>query len=146
MNINFKEFGTKAYWKNFISSDFWFDIDPTRVHGVDYALLSLAVLLFLVGLAATVYAKKRVDPFSKEIYKKFGSIAVTIGLLEVFWFLLRYENITYLGTHFVAALVFVFGLIWAFFVFRKIGRTYKVNIQNWHKEQVKQKYLHMESK
>ncbi len=143
MKINFGEFLTKGYWKNFFTLEFWFTVDKFRIHGIDYAILVLGSVLFLSGLGMKLFAKKQDNPLGKELYKKFGSVVLYTGVSLDFWFLLRYQNIQYLATHFVAGLIVLAGLTWAFFLFRKIGRTYKTRLSDWQKEQVRLKYLYM---
>jgi len=96
------------------------------------------VLLSVVLKIATLYAPNPIDTaFRNRFYRLF----LTIGLIEVVWFGARYQNVRFFGTHFVAILVLLVGILWFIQIAVSMFRHYKVDKTAWEREQIKQKYL-----
>lgn len=146
MKINFQQIMTKQYWQYFFTSSFWFSMEDYRVRYLDYGILFVGAFLAIFGLVMLVLSKKKFDPFTKELYVRFGKVPVVTGFLLVLWFGLRYQNINFLGFRFMAGLVVLSGVFWVYWVYKKIGKKYHVNLSNWKKEQLKQKYLKMQAR
>lgn len=146
MTVNFKELTTKEFWNQFITQDFWFSVDSTRIHNIDYAIGLVGILGLVLGVGWLIKAKKQVAPFAKELWKRFSKLSFYMGAGFIIWFLLRQQAINYLATHFVVAIIAVWGLVWLWLIYKKLGKTYSVNLANWQKEQTKQKYLKMSTK
>lgn len=125
----------------YFTTDFLFNINSVIPQRSDKTLLVIgaaAVALAVVMKLAAVYAP---TPTDKKFRNKLFSLFMTVGLWEVLWFLFRYQNIRFFGSHFVALLGLLIGFIWLVFIAKDIFRNYKTERQDWEKEQVKMKYL-----
>lgn len=80
-------------------------------------------------------------PIKAKLLAKFYVWVLTLGLALVVWFGARYQNVRFFGTHFVALLMFLAGLVWLIFILVYWMRKFPSEKQQWDKEQLKQKYL-----
>jgi hypothetical protein len=137
MTINFHD----IHWKNLASSDFWFSVDRINLHLVDWAFLTVGLILVALSLLVKLLALYTRHPVTKKLLNRFFRLFFWIGICEALWFALRYQNAGVVGTHAVAALILLIGLASAIPVlsywFTKYGRERDA----WDKQQVKLKYL-----
>jgi hypothetical protein len=110
----------------------------TRSDKMFFAVGALAVILAIVFKIAALSSKSPVD---KETRNKFYQLFLTIGISEVVWFGFRYENATFLGSHFVALVILLIGLVWLIWLLVSLMKNYKGDKITWEKEQLKLKYL-----
>lgn len=146
MIINFGELAKLSYWKGFLNSNFWFSVERLGIRKIDYTVLIASVAVFVIGLGLVVFSKKKDNPISKNTFKSFGKVLIYLGIFEAIWFGLRFQNVYVFGSRFMGLLIFLSIVVWAYFVYRRIGKTYNIDLNNWRKEQIKQKYLQMQSK
>lgn len=123
------------------STEYLVTIDPSRLHPTDKGLLVLGVALSVIGLVARVAGRWSAHPHGRQQLRRVSAWALTIGLLELLWFGLRYERALYLGSHLAAFLVLLAGLIWLVFLLKYRFGQYRRDVIQWQKDQVKQKYL-----
>jgi hypothetical protein len=110
----------------------------TRSDKLFFALGALAVILAIVFKIAALSSQSPVDKITRN---KFYRLFLTIGISEVVWFAFRYENATFLGSHFVALIILLIGIIWLVWLLASIIINYKSDKTTWEKEQLKLKYL-----
>lgn len=132
MTINFKEL---------FSRDYLINIDPARLHPTDYGLFYLGAVLTVFGLVVLVASRFAQHQFSRQFRSRLATWALTIGLVELLWFGMRYQNAKVLGSHLAAFLVLVVGLVWLYYILRYRFGTYRSQVGQWEKDQLKQKYL-----
>lgn len=124
-----------------VSAEYLFNINTimlTRSDKLFFIIGSVFVLLAVVLKIAALYAPNPVDT---AIRNRFFRLFLTIGLIEVIWFGARYQNVRFFGSHFVALLTLLIGLIWFVQIVVAAFRHYKTDKTAWEKEQVKLKYL-----
>ena len=110
----------------------------TRSDKLFFVLGASLVILAIVFKIAALYAPTPVD---KILRNKFYSMFLCIGLLEILWFAARYENVMFFGTHFVALIILLIGLLWFVRLVWSIVKNYRADKNLWEKEQVRLKYL-----
>lgn len=133
-------------WNEVWSYEFWFQIDHSRLHSSDYwilyagiALTALAILLFLYRLMVK-------NKFIKQVAGRIAKIFITIGLLEILWFGIRFENGLALGTKFTAVLIAVVGLVWMYWPIKYLFTRYKTDMEIASREVTREKYLNYNKK
>lgn len=126
---------------NYFTTQFWFSIDRVMLHPADkvifYTGLAAVVLAIVIKLGA-MYAPTPVDA---KYRNKLFRIFLTVGISAVGWFGLRYQNVTFFGTHFIAGLIFLIGFIWLLVLAVKMLKSYSTEKKLWENEQVRMKYL-----
>ena len=127
-------------WHKVFTVKFFFQLDREAPHRVDWAVLYFGGALVLIWLIIWVVTRKA-SPVNKELWRKIGRLTLTIGLLEAFWFGLRYEGAQWFGTRATAAAFVVIGLIWLGFIIKYYFSMHRVKKRAWEKEQIKLKYL-----
>lgn len=124
------------------SYDFWFGYDRSVIHATDRFILILGVVLVLFGVIALVYSFKANNEFMAKVAKWKAKILIIIGLLEMFWFVLRYQNIQAFGTRFTAGLILLVGVLWIAFGPAKYFITrYKTDLAEAERKASREKYL-----
>lgn len=129
-----------------ITKDYLFNINRVMLQRSDKIFLSIGIVMIV--LAAVFYVARRLAPNPVDAALRGGlyRLFLTIGLLEVAWFGFRYQNITFLGSHFIAIVILLVGAVWLGFVLTRAFKGYKAKLAEWEKEQVKLKYLPQNSK
>lgn len=129
-------------WSTFLTRQFWFGID--RFNGVsliDKIILWFGVALLVFGIAVLVYRIVSINTLIKPMLGRVSSIFITLGLVEMFWFLLRSQFVNTLGTRFSALLVAIIAFGFLIKPLKYFLREYRQDLIRFHKEQLKQKYL-----
>lgn len=111
------------------------------IHATEKLIFLAAALLVLAGLVCLIYTLFVKNEFLEKIAKWIAKIYIIIGLLEIFWFLLRFQNVQVFGTRFVAALIAVIGLIWIYFPIKYFFTKYKVDMAEAERKASRDKYL-----
>ena len=130
-----------GFLKQFLSPQYLFQINRVLIAESDkwffVAGMALAIMAIVFKLGA-LYAP---DPVNKKYRQKFFSFLLSIGLAEMVWYGARAQNVNFFGTHFVAWLIALIGLVWLAVLLVKMFRNYGKEKRAWDKEQVKLKYL-----
>lgn len=129
-------------WKEIFTQKWLFGIDRVLLHRFDKSMfvfgLGLVILGIILKAGSWWYVR---NPFLKKILNRLAMLGFVIGFLELLWYGLRFENTRVLGTHFVALLIALAGLTWLFFIAKYLFTQYRRDVEQWKKDQVKQKYL-----
>jgi predicted membrane protein len=123
------------------SQTYLLDIDQLTLHRSDKGLFVVGGALVIVGIIFRLISWSAKNPFTKALRRRFSTWALTIGLLEALWFGLRYQNTQILGSHLVAFLILLIGLVWFIYILKYALGQYRRNLAQWEKDLLKQKYL-----
>jgi Ca2+/Na+ antiporter len=107
----------------------------------DKVFFVLGGCLFVLGLGLRLFAWRAKNPINKKLFRRSAKLFDTIGILEVLWFGMRYENVRFFGTHFVALLCLLIGLVWLGFLVHYFFTAYPNEKRALEKQQLKEKYL-----
>jgi hypothetical protein len=127
-----------------LSADYLINIDLAALHRSDKAFLVVGGALTIAGIIFRLTSMSSHHPYARRIWRRLSLWALTIGLLEVLWFALRYERAVYLGSHLVALLILLVGLVWLVPLLKYWLGQYRHDVSQWQKDQVKQKYIKMQ--
>lgn len=130
-------------WKVFISSEYWFGLDRVIVHLTDKIILYAGLALVLLGVIFLIVKIISSDKLKKPHFSRISSTFITIGLLEMFWYVLRWQYVNILGSRFMALVIALIGLISLIKPIRYFLFNYKKDSAMMGKEQLKDKYLNM---
>lgn len=97
--------------------------------------------LVLAGLILYIVRQKTKDKITKEIYRRFANLGLTIGIFGLVWTFFRQEMIPILG---MRVLLILLGIIFAFWLYKvlkyTIYRAPKIRKENLEREALN-KYL-----
>ncbi|MDR3642494.1 MAG: hypothetical protein P4L74_02590 [Candidatus Doudnabacteria bacterium] len=127
--------------KQYISPEFLFTFNSANISPGEKLVFISGIILVLLAIVLKISAILAPNPVDAKYRRKFYGLFLTVGLGEIFWYFLRYENAMFLGTHFVALIIAVVGIVWFAVLVTNMARHYKGNKQVWDKEQVRLKYL-----
>ncbi len=130
-------------WKEFISSDFWLGLDPVITRLTDKIILYAGIGLVLLGVIFLIVKIISSDRLKKPYFSRISSTFITIGLLEMLWYLLRWQYVNVLGARITAALIAIIGLLFLIRPIRYFLFNYKEDSLQMSKEQLKNRYLNM---
>lgn len=129
-------------WSLVWSSPFWFGIDRFKgVSMADKIILWFGVGLLAVGIIVLVYRLLSKNVLLKPIFGRISSVFITVGLLEMFWFLLRSQLVVTLGSRFTALLIGLVGLGFLYWPIKYFLKQYSHDSVNYQREELKNKYL-----
>jgi len=131
-------------FRKLVSSDYLINIDPTALHRSDKAFLIIGAALTIAGIIFRLTSMSSHHPPARRMWRRLSLWALTIGLVEVLWFILRYQQAMYLGSHLVAFLILLIGIIWLVPLLKYWLGQYRHDVGQWQKDQVKQKYIKMQ--
>lgn len=130
-------------WKNFLSQDFWFGLDLMKLHRIDWAIAYIGAGLFVLGVIFWLWAWRTRNGLIKGRLSQVGKIFTTIGIVEMAWFGIRYQQVAVLGTKFVAVLFGLVGLLWLIGPLKYFIKQYRHDVVAERKRLEKEKYLKM---
>lgn len=127
--------------KEIFTYKFLFEVNRIMLEKSDKVFLMIGALLVVLAIVFKIAAKLAPSEVDSKYRNKLFSLFLYIGFAEVIWFGLRYQNIKFFGSHFVAMLVLLIGLVWFVYLLVKMFKNYGQEKIVWEKEQVRQKYL-----
>jgi len=127
--------------KSFFTKEYLFDINSAFVSPAQKLMLVVGAVFVLVAVALKISAMLAPTPVDSKYRQKFYNLFLTIGMLSLFWYLCRSENVLFFGSRFVAFVILLLGLVWAVMILISMVRKYSGEKQSYEKEQVKLKYL-----
>jgi hypothetical protein len=137
LQINFHE----IKWREFITPSFWFQMNYLEMHQSDRLFGVAGLALIVLAIIAYIYARFVNNVFLTKVAKRIAKIFLTIGIFEVIWLGLRYEYVQALGTHIVALLILIVGLIWLYYPIKYLITHYKIDMAEAQRAASREKYL-----
>ncbi len=137
MAINFKDIHPAQYF----SPQYLFQVDRIALHLSDWVFFGIGVVLVALAIIAKLAALYIKHPVTKRLVNRKFKVLLSTGLVEALWFAFRYENATVIGTHIVALLILIVGLLYLIPILKYYFRRYRSEREQWDKEQLKLKYL-----
>ena len=129
-------------WSLLLTSKFWFEIDRmTSISLADKIILWTGVALLALGIILLVYRLLTKNILLKPVIGRVSSVFISVGLLEMLWFLLRTQYVNTLGARITALLIGLIGLGFLFGPLKYFLKQYRQDKVNYQKQQVKEKYL-----
>ena len=125
-----------------LQSRYLFGPNPLALSRSDNIFLWVAAAFALLGVASKILALRRGqnDP-RRVLWNRLWHAFFTTGFLLLVWFGARYENIPWIGTHFVALFLLLIGFVWLGFIAWYRIKTYPGAVHRYQEENVRQKYL-----
>jgi hypothetical protein len=127
--------------KSFFTPQYLFQINSAYVSPQEKLFFLGGVILILLSIVLKISAILAPNPVDQKYRQKFYHLLLSIGLGEIFWYLCRYENVSFFSTRFITFLILLIGLIWFFAILASMFKNYKKEKDAWDKEQVRLKYL-----
>ena len=137
MTINFKD----IHLGNYLSTNFWFNVDRIGVHLVDWTFLAIGVALVALAIIAKLFSIYIKHPVTKKPLNRMFKVFLSTGLVEAVWFGFRYQNANVIGTHTLAVLILIVGFLYFIPIVKYYFKAYRKERDDWDKEQLKLKYL-----
>lgn len=107
----------------------------------DKFFLLLSVLLVVVGIALWIFSKATKNKLKKDLFSRWQTMFLTIGVAGLAWAGMRYELVRFLSAHIVIILIYLLGLYWAFRILRYWLGEYRKILAQQEKDQLRNKYL-----
>ena len=127
--------------KSFFTANYQFSVNSAMLDRGDSIYLLFGAVFILLSVSVKIAAVLAPNPVDKKYRDSFFNALLTAGIWEIVWFALRWQNIRFFGSHFIALLGLLIGVAWiatkAVFMFRH----YALEKESWEKDQVKLKYL-----
>lgn len=127
--------------KEIFTYKFLFEVNRVMLEKSDRIFLMIGALVMMLAIVFKVAAKLASSEVDTKYRNKFFNLFLYVGFAKIIWFGLRYQNIKFFGSHFVAMLVLFIGFVWFVYVLVKMFKNYKSEKIDWEKEQVRRKYL-----
>lgn len=128
-------------FRKLISPDYLFKVNSVLLTRSDYWYLQLGAVLTLLAIIFQIAARFSPTPIDKKYRQKLANLLFTVGIGEMVWFGFRVQAINFFGTHLLALLFLLIGLIWFLFIAVKLIRHYREEMAEYKKQQLKLKYL-----
>jgi len=128
-------------WNQLTSNYFWFGVPTINLTPADKLFAYIFIGLIVIGVIALLALRLKDKQHCDIIIRKIQSLGLYMGSFGLFWFWVRYENVSIFGDRYWAGLVMLITLIWA-------GRITKFSLIDYkqiraleEKEAIKKKYL-----
>jgi hypothetical protein len=120
---------------------FWFTFPSFSLIAADRVLMWIFAALLAIGVIAPVVNLWNKDLLWKNVIKRFRNLGLTIGLLGLFWFALRYENTPLFALRYWAGLILAIGVVWLGFIVKYLIFDFAKDRKAVANKQIKEKYL-----
>ncbi len=127
--------------KSYFTSQYLFQINSAFVSPGEKLVFAAGAVFTLLAVVLKIAAITAANPTDAKYRNKFYGVFLFLGLSQLFWYLCRYENVKFFGSHFVAWLFVLIGVIWLALILKSIFQNYRAEKMAWDKEQLKMKYL-----
>ena len=128
-------------FKSYLTKEYLFQINHVIIARGDKVFAAIGAILIVLAVLFKLAAVFAPTPVDKKYRQKFFNLFLSIGIYEVIWFGARAQTVTFFGSHFVALLGLLIGLVWLIILIVKMIKNYGREKQGFEKEQVKLKYL-----
>jgi hypothetical protein len=128
-------------FKQYLTSQYLFDFNTAFVSPQEKLFFLAGIILLLLSVVLKISSVLAPNPVDGKYRLKFYHLFLTIGLGEIFWYLCRYENVKFFGSHFVALMWVLAGIVWLVAILTSAFKNYSREKVLWEKDQVKLKYL-----
>lgn len=132
---------TREQFQHVFNVSYIFDFSNMILTVGDRMYMIVGFLMVVLGSVFQVIGLYSKNPVSRLMWYRLASPLGVGGILEVFWYVARYENINLFGSHFVAWGIGIVVLVWIFFPIRYLLGRYNKERVNWEKQQIKLKYI-----
>jgi H+/gluconate symporter-like permease len=127
--------------KDFFSAKFLFEINRVLIEPIDKFFLGFGTAAVVIAIVFRVAQTLAPTPVDAKYRSKFFKLFLTIGLLEIVWYGARLQFVRFFGSHFVAILILLIGLVWFGRIAYGMAKNYKREKADFDKEQLRLKYL-----
>ncbi|QQS22822.1 hypothetical protein IPM19_04325 [bacterium] len=130
-------------WNEFITKQYWFGIERGVVHLTDKVILYFGAALVVLGVVFLIVRLLSSDKLKRPQFGRLSSVFMTIGLLEMIWYVLRWQYVSALGSRTTALLIGLAGIYFLIKPLKYFLFQYRKDMNLLNKEQLKEKYLNM---
>ncbi len=124
-----------------VSPRYLFYVDTIMMTRSDKLFPLLGATALALAIVLKIAAVTALSPVDRKYRSQMFDLLLTVGVWELVWYGFRYEEINFFGSHFVALLGLLIGLVWLAVLGKRMLRHYTSEKQVWEKEQVKLRYL-----
>src|SRR5882762_5236178 len=96
-------------------SFFWFSQPSIFLNNYDHYFFWATAAITVVGLLMRILSSFNPNPINAKLLAKFGTPMLTMGIIGLVWFGLRYEDAAILADRYFAALIILSFVIWIIF-------------------------------
>ncbi len=127
-------------FSQFLSLDYWFDINPIGDFQYLRLLTWVTIGLFAVAIIFQLWARfGRMNGVLRRFLRRLPGPMYLTGVLSGFLLFARYQRAPYVSMRFVLALVFFFFVLWLITVFVKFIVHYKQDVSAFTKRKENKK-------
>ena len=127
--------------KNLLTEQYLFEINAFSLDRSDKIFFIMGAAFVVVAAVLKLAAVMSPSSIDFKYRQKFFRFFLTIGLAEVIWYGARIQHVRFFGSHFVAWLILLVGLVWFVGIAIVLFKNYSKEKNAWDKEQLKLKYL-----
>lgn len=127
--------------KNIFSYQNLFQINTAFLSPQEKILFLVGVVAFLLSIIFRISASLAPNPIDKEFRHKLYRVFMFCGVGEMLWYLVRWQNVPFFGTHFISGAIFFIAFVWLIWIIATVIKNYSSKKEAWNKEQLKLKYL-----
>ncbi|HTL39225.1 MAG TPA: hypothetical protein VL306_00205 [Methylomirabilota bacterium] len=120
---------------------FWLSQPPSTLTRADIFLGYF--FLALVGVSIIIWIWTRFIRHSvwKKFIKQFEYLYLTIGLIGLLWFGIRYENTPIFACRYWMGIILLIAIIWKIFILKYLIFNFPAEVKDYNHEQIKNKYI-----
>lgn len=123
------------------SPDYLFGYAYSGLTRSDKIYFAAGLILLALGIFSFIYKLASKNRHKREYMQRWVNMFLTIGILVVIWFGLRYELIQGLSARIVVLFIYLWGLVWAIFILRYHLKKYRPAMNEYIKDQQRKKYM-----
>ncbi|MGB0757554.1 MAG: hypothetical protein ACPGO5_03820 [Patescibacteria group bacterium] len=128
-------------FSNIFSLGYWFDMYPGGWESFGGTLFTLLLTVVVAGIVCKILSSRVSQVVSQRLLARSGSLLLFTGLIGLFLWLIRQQQIPVFAARFWWLMIFIIVVWWLIVILNNI-RKYKANIhEHAEKKEVFDKYL-----
>jgi hypothetical protein len=122
-------------------SYFWFTPPGTILSNFDYYFLWAFLALTVIGIVLKVVDRFINHAIYRKLISKKSNLSLTIGLIGLSWFGLRYENTPIFSNRYWVLVIAISLLVWLGFILKYYFTTYRTEKREFDRSVINNRYI-----
>lgn len=120
---------------------FWFSQPSSSLNSIDTTFGNIFLVLLILALLTYIAKRFVAHQVYLKLMLKLARMFLTIGLLGLFWYGFRYENVPIFGRRYWAGMVLIAALIWFGYIVKYLIMRFRSERDEYDKYLLNSKYL-----
>jgi hypothetical protein len=120
---------------------FWFSQPSSFLNQFDHSLLWVFLGFTIAGVLLRVLAALNKHLIYQKLTRRFASLGLTMGIIGLAWYGLRYENTPIFSVRYWVAIIFLIAIVWLAFILKYLFTTFRSEKREFDRQALNSRYI-----